>query len=166
MGGALCSRLSSRKPPASPSFLTCLSEPFGAVFWRHTPVSLRFWPLRFLVMAAHARPPWFLALIVPDSVKKSACMFWGTLGAPGSVYSQANRAPSRGSRGAASVPKTTFSLVTPPDLLPLSWRPSTSVVPTFVSLIALIEAFPVSRCSFRVHLIRHVSWRVSQYPSW
>jgi len=68
------------------------------------------------LLAAHARLPLFLALMVPHRVETSACMFWGTLGAPGRVYSQANRALSRGSRGADSVPKTTFSLVTSPDL--------------------------------------------------
>jgi len=65
-------------------------------------------------LAAHARLPLFLALMVPHRVETSACMFWGTLGAPGRVYSQTNRAPSGGMRGAASVPKTTFSLVTLP----------------------------------------------------
>jgi len=49
-------------------------------------------------------------------VETSACMFWGTLGAPGRVYSQAYREPLGGSRGEASVPKTKFSLVTLPDL--------------------------------------------------
>jgi len=84
----------------------------GAAFWRYTLVSLRF-----------------LALVVPHGVETSACMFWGTLGAPGRVYGPAmvvapkagqsqtgGSAPSGGSRGAASDPRTTFSLVTPPDL--------------------------------------------------
>jgi len=117
MGSALCSRLSCRKPPAFPRFSTCVSGPFGGAFWRHTPVYLRFRAISCRVLAAHARLPLFLALLVPHRVETSACMFWGTLGAPGRVYSQGNRAPSGGLRGAAAVPKTTFSLVTPPDLL-------------------------------------------------
>ena len=98
MGSALCSRLSFRKPPSSPHFFACASQPFGAAYWRHTPVSLRFWPL-------WCRKVWR---------RLRAC--FGTSGAPGRVYSAANRALSGGSRGAASVQKTTFSLVTPPDL--------------------------------------------------
>ena len=93
---AFLSHLVPRFRGTSPSAF--VSELFGAAFWRHTPVSLCV-----------------LALLVPHRVETSACMFWGTLGAPGRVWSQANRAPSGRSREAASVPKTTFSLVTPPD---------------------------------------------------
>ena len=42
MGSALCSLLPWRKPPASPRSFTGVSEPVGAAFWRHTPVSHRF----------------------------------------------------------------------------------------------------------------------------
>jgi len=59
MGSALCSRISCRKPPGSPRFFTSVFDPFGAAFWRHGPVSPRFWPLWCCVLAAHARLPSF-----------------------------------------------------------------------------------------------------------
>jgi len=135
MGSARSLRHSCRKPPDSPRFFTCVFEASGAAFMaartrlplffclsgaavqRRTPVPPRFWPF------------WYRTVRTT-----SACMLWGTWGAPRRVYSRTGGAPPGGSRGADSVPKDSRfprdpSRQTRPSSRPLSSSDPSSVVP-------------------------------------